>query len=112
MAKVTSFEDLEIWKDGIDMAVDIYNLSKEGELSKDFGLKDQVRRSAVSISANIAEGFEYDNNNDFIRYLTYSKGSTGELRSHVTILEKTGYISKEIASDIQTRLKAQGRKNR
>ena len=110
MAKVTSFEDLEIWKEGIDMAVDIYNISKRGELAKDFGLKDQVRRSAVSIPANIAEGFEYDNNNEFIRYLTYSKGSTGELRSHVTILERTGYINTETAEGLQQRLKAQGKK--
>ena len=110
MAKVASFEDLEIWKDGIDMAVDIYNLSKQDELSKDFGLRDQIRRSAVSIPANIAEGFEYDNNPDFIRYLTYSKGSTGELRSHVKVLERTGYIQAEVAYDLQTRLKTQGKK--
>jgi four helix bundle protein len=110
MAKVNTFEDLEIWKEGIEIAVEIYNISKQGELGSDFGLRDQIRRSAVSISANIAEGFEYDNNNDFVRFLTYSKGSTGELRSHLAILEKTKYLSKDEAEKLKGRLKMQSKK--
>jgi four helix bundle protein len=88
MATIKSFEDLEIWKEGIEIAADIYDICRKGELAKDFGLRDQVRRSAVSIAANIAEGFEYDNRKDFKRFLTYSKGSGGELRSHLAVLQK------------------------
>ena len=110
MATIKSFEDLEIWKEGIEIAADDYDICKKGELSKDFGLRDQVRRSAVSIPANIAEWFEYDNQKDFKRFLTYSKGSGGELRSHLTVLQKVGYISEEVSIAMQMRLKVQARK--
>ncbi len=110
MAAIKTYEDLEIWQEGIQIAVDIYNLSKRGELAKDFGLKDQVRRSAISIPANIAEGFEYDNRKDFKRFLTYSKGSGGELRSHLKVLADVGYIEEEVAKKLTERLKTQARK--
>src|SRR5581483_1472095 len=95
MATIKSFEDLEIWQEGIKIAVEIYKLSETGLIAKDFGLKDQLRRSAISIPANIAEGFEYDNRKDFKRFLTYTKGSSGELRSHLTVLEEVGVIERE-----------------
>ena len=57
-------------------------------------------RSAASISNNIAEGFEYDNNPDFIRFLRYSKGSAGELRNQLIILKKLGYISDEFYQEM------------
>lgn len=110
MATVKTFEDLNIWTEGIEIAVDIYKLTRQGEIAKDYGLRDQVRRSAVSVPANIAEGFEYDNAGDFVRYLKYSKGSTGELRSHLTILEMVGYIDRETSIAIKERLKIQARK--
>ena len=110
MAAIKTFEDLEIWKEGVQLAADIYELSKRGELAKDFGLKDQIRRSAVSIPSNIAEGFEYDNRKEFKRFLIYSKGSSGELRSHLTVLEKVDYIDKEILADFKNRLETQSKK--
>jgi four helix bundle protein len=69
-----------------------------------------LRRSAVSIPANIAEGFEYDNRKEFKRFLTYSKGSGGELRSHLSVLHKVGYVSEETCLAMQSRLKVQARK--
>lgn len=80
--KIEKFEDLEIWNKAIDLCVEIYALSEKGSLSKNFSAKDQLKRAALSISNNIAEGFEYDNNKELIRFLKYSKGSTGEVRSH------------------------------
>ena len=64
MDKINSFEDLEVWKNASDLGVEIYKLSSTGRISKDFGLRDQVQRAALSISNNIAEGYEYDNNKD------------------------------------------------
>jgi four helix bundle protein len=75
--KVERFEDLEIWKLSIKLATDIFKLSQKGQLDKDFGTKDQIRRASLSVSSNIAEGFEYNNNKQFIRFLNYSKGSLG-----------------------------------
>lgn len=74
MATYKNFEELDIWKDAIDLAEETYRLSFTGELSRDWGMKDQIRRSVASISNNIAEGFEYNNNRDFVKFLRYAKG--------------------------------------
>ena len=73
MAKIKQFEDLEIWQKAVRIAIEIYKISEEGKLKTDFGMKDQIRRATASVSDNIAEGFEYDNNKDFIKFLHYSK---------------------------------------
>lgn len=91
--KVTMFNDLEIWKISIEVTLEVYRLSTNGKFSQDFGLRDQIRRAAVSISSNIAEGFEIHNNNDFIRFLRIAKGSTGEVRNQLYIAHKLGYIN-------------------
>lgn len=93
MAKIERFEDLEIWKDAIDIGVMIYKLCESGKLKNDFSAKDQLRRAAVSISNNIAEGFEYNNNKVFLRFLIYSKGSAGELRSQLFFLKEAEIIT-------------------
>lgn len=95
MAKIERFEDLDVWKLAIVIAVKVYKLTETGKLSTDFGMKDQIRRAASSISNNIAEGFEYNNNKQFTNYLKISKGSCGELRNQIFILKEVGYISLE-----------------
>jgi four helix bundle protein len=85
MSEINTFEDLEIWKRGCQLAVDVYVANHE---SKDFGLKDQMQRAAVSIPSNIAEGCERDSTPDFIKHLRYSKGSCGELRTQLYISER------------------------
>ncbi len=102
--KINKFEDLEIWQKAIEIAIEIYRISEEGKLSKDYGSKDQIRRSATSISNNIAEGFEYDNNKEFIKFLKYSKGSAGELRSQLYILVKAGYIEQIFYEEMYSKL--------
>ena len=87
------FEDLDVWKRSASLSSDIY---KELSNLKDYGFRDQITRSGLSISSNIAEGFERKGHKELINFLNYAKGSTGELRSQVYIGMKIGYISKEI----------------
>jgi len=82
---VTTFEDLEVWKRSCQLAVDVCVAVHD---SKDYALKDQLQRSAISIPSNIAEGAERDSEGDFIRFLRISKGSCGELRTQLYISER------------------------
>lgn len=82
-----------VWKKGIALAKLIYQLTAEAPLSKDFGLKDQLRRASVSISANIAEGFERANRKEYVQFLNIAKGSAGELRSLIRVAFEVGYLS-------------------
>jgi len=100
MSKIEKFEELEIWKIAVSIAVDIYFLCDKEPLKSDWGMKDQIRRAACSMSDNIAEGFEYSNNPDFIRFLNYAKGSSGEFRNKLTILNKAEKINNEIFKDL------------
>ncbi|MFH0865573.1 MAG: four helix bundle protein [Bacteroidota bacterium] len=102
--KINQFEDIDIWKKAVEVAVEIYKESDKGKLAHDFGSKDQIRKSATSISNNIAEGFEYNNNKEFVRFLKYSKGSAGELRSQLHILYKSDYIKKEFYFEMHDKL--------
>jgi len=88
MATVKRFEELEVWQLSRELVLDIYNMFGK---HRDFAFRDQIQRAAVSIMNNIAEGFERKTNNEFIRFLYYSKGSAGEVKSMLylaTDLEK------------------------
>lgn len=104
MGKIKQFEDLEIWKEATSIAIEIYLISETGKLRTDFGMKDQIRRAAMSISDNIAEGFEYESNLQFVRFLRYSKGSSGELRNKLYVLKKVDFIDEEFYTSIYKRL--------
>ena len=92
--KITRFEDLEIWKLSLRITKIVYDLTSKGKFSKDFGLRDQIRRAIISVSSNIVEGFEKNNNNEFIRFLKIAKGSAGEVRNQLCIALAVGYITK------------------
>ena len=79
---LATFEDLEVWKRGCQLAVEACVMMHD---SKNFALKDQMQRSAISVPSNIAEGAERDSSADFIRFLRYSKSSCGELRTQLFI---------------------------
>jgi four helix bundle protein len=96
MAKYERFEDLPVWQHAIRIGVRIYNLSESEKLIKDYRAKDQLVGSAILISNNIAEGFEYNRNRQFIRYLEIAKGSAGELRSQLFLLVSAGKLDEEI----------------
>lgn len=101
MATIKSFEDLEIWQKAQDLGALAFKLSEENlKINKDFSFKDQLKRAALSISNNIAEGFEYNNNNDFYRYLRILKGSCGEVRNCLLFSIKINYCSSEEVSPL------------
>lgn len=93
--KIVKFEDLEIWKISLLATKLIYDLSSSQKFSKDFGLKDQIRRAIVSVSSNIVEGYEKRSNNEFRRFLLIAKGSTAEVRNQLNIALVVGYINKQ-----------------
>lgn len=90
MKKVETFEDLEVWKEGMRLSIQIYKLLKD---CRDYGFKDQIQRAAVSIPSNISEGFERQRNKEFIQYLYIAKGSCGEVRTQLFIAKELEYIS-------------------
>jgi len=92
MAGYYSFTEMPLWKEAVDFAAEVYLFCEKGNLKADYRMKDQLRAAASSISNNIAEGFEYGNNKVFIRFLIYSKGSSGEVFNQFTILKKANMI--------------------
>ena len=81
MAKIEKFEDLKVWQKAREVNLHLYNLSNKGTFSKDFALRDQIRRASVSIVSNIAEGFERNGNKEFNQFLSIAKASAGEIRA-------------------------------
>jgi four helix bundle protein len=90
--KIETFEDLLVWQKGIELVKQIYALTAEGKLNRDFGLRDQLRRAAVSIPTNIAEGFERASRKEYLLFLNIAKGSGGEVRSLLRVALEIGYI--------------------
>ena len=69
MAKINSFEEIIAWQEARELNADLYLITGEGNFTKDYGLRDQIRRASISITSNIAEGFERETSKEFIRYL-------------------------------------------
>jgi four helix bundle protein len=95
MATINDFEDLEIWQLGREICQLVWNLFETTSLGKDYELKNQMNRSSGSIMDNISEGFERNGRREFINFLSYSKGSCGELRSQLYRALDRNHISKE-----------------
>ena len=98
---VTRIEDLECWQRAKSLAVTLYQISKDGEFGRDFGLRDQIRRAAVSVASNIAEGKERETVSEFIRYLYVAKGSAGEVMTQLIIAEEIGYLDREKSLELR-----------
>jgi four helix bundle protein len=94
------FEDLPVWNDAIELAVQVYALTSRPEFKGHWSLKDQIERAAVSVSNNIAEGFERGTNNELLAFLYISRGSAGETRSMLCLLERIRLFH-ELGSDIR-----------
>jgi len=92
---VRRFEDFEVYKISRVITKEIYLLTKENIIKKDYPLSDQMRRAAVSVMSNIAEGYERDSKKEFTHFLNIAKGSNGELRSQLSIALDLEYISKQ-----------------
>jgi four helix bundle protein len=94
MATIKRFEDLECWKEARGLVRSVYVLTNQKKFSQDFELRSQVRRSAVSIMANVAEGFHRNSNKDFLKFLDYSRSSIAETLSHCYVALDQEYIEK------------------
>ena len=92
MSKVKAFEDLDCWKESGKLAISVFETF---EHIKNYGFKDQICRAVVSISNNVAEGFERGSDKDFRKFLYIAKGSCGEVRSMLYLALKLNYINKD-----------------
>lgn len=94
MAKLHSFEEIIAWQKARELNAEIYRVTNNNEIfNKDYGLRDQIRRASISVSSNIAEGFERETTKEFIRFLYIAKASAGEFRSQLYLASDLGYIS-------------------
>jgi four helix bundle protein len=92
MPTFKSFDKIEAWQNARKLAVEIYEITKRENFSKDFALRDQCRKACISVMSNISEGFERDGTNEFIQFLSIAKGSIGEIKSQLCIALDQGYI--------------------
>ncbi len=92
--KVENFEDLLVWQKGMAIVRQIYDITRDATLSRDFGLRDQLRRAALSIPTNIAEGFERASRKEYVNFLNIAKGSAGEVRSLLHVALELGYLER------------------
>ena len=93
MNKIERFEDILAWQKARVLTKDIYASAGTGLFAKDYGLRDQVQRASVSTMANIAEGFERGGDREFVQFLSNSKGSCGEVKSHLYVALDQGYVT-------------------
>jgi four helix bundle protein len=87
------FEDLDVWKRAVNLSANIYKTLRS---MRDYGFRDQISRSGLSVPSNIAEGFERDSLKECLTFFSYAKGSCGELRTQIYIGTEIGYIDKEL----------------
>jgi four helix bundle protein len=92
---MANFEKLHVWQIAKDLAVKIYRLTQNNEFARDFGFKDQIQRSAISIPSNISEGDELETDKQSVKHFYIAKGSAAELLTQILIGQEIGYISKE-----------------
>ncbi len=90
-----SFKELRVWQEAKALAIEVYKITAQGNITKDYGLKEQLQRAAVSVASNIAEGYERNSDKDFIRFLYMAKGSLSELTTQLEIASAIGYLNNE-----------------
>jgi len=95
MANIEKFEEIEAWQKARELTREIYRITNQGSFVKDFGLRDQIRRAAVSVMSNIAEGFGRGGNKEFIQFLSTAKGSASEVQAQLYVALDAEYITKE-----------------
>ncbi len=99
--RVRTFEDLLVWQMSIDLVQRVYVLTASGLFTKDFGMRDQIRRASVSIPTNIAEGFERLSRKEYLLFLNIAKGSAGEVRSLLRVALEVGYMEEPIYESLR-----------
>ena len=101
MPLIKRFQEIEAWQKARELTKAVYECTNSGKFSKDFGLRDQMRRAAVSVMSNIAEGFERGGKTEFIHFLSISKGSAAEVESQLYVALDQGYISEDRFKELQ-----------
>ncbi|MGH9907431.1 MAG: four helix bundle protein [Pyrinomonadaceae bacterium] len=105
MATFKKFEEIESWKTARKLTKEIYKVSNKAPFSKDFSLRDQIRRAAISVMSNIAEGYDRSGTAEFIQFLATAKGSAAEVRCQLYVAVDQGYIDNkqfDILSNLAT----------
>ena len=100
LMKIEKFEDIKAWQVAKELTGEIYELKCKSDYGIDIGYKDQIQRASISIMSNIAEGFDYRNDKDFIRFLRIARGSCAEVKSLLYIGFDINYINKEKLSEL------------
>ena len=100
---IERFEDIEAWKAARELASRIYKAAAQEPFNRDFGLRDQIQRAAVSIMANISEGFDSQGNKAFIQFLGYALRSATEVQSHLYVALDQDYIDREVFEEFYGR---------
>jgi four helix bundle protein len=95
MKKIKHFEELIAWQKARELTNQIYSTTKKGPFSKDFGLRDQIRKASVSIMSNLAEGFERGGRSEFHQFVVIAKGSCAEVRSQLYVAFDAEYVTQE-----------------
>ena len=103
--QIETFEDLIIWQKAVELAKEVYLITEREKLRTDFGLRSQMRNSAVSISSNIAEGFERRARNEYLNFLNIAKASAGELRSQLYVAREVGYLNADDHVELREKAK-------
>lgn len=103
MATVERFEELEVWQEARTLASEVYRATERGGFGRDFGMRDQIRRAAVSVMSNIAEGFERRSDRDFARFLRFAQGSAGEMRSVLYVAHDVGHLDEQSFEELKQR---------
>lgn len=100
MGKIERFEDMEAWQKARKLTKNIYSITKSNGFSKDFALKNQIRKASISVMSNIAEGFERNGTSEFAQFLAIAKGSAGEVSSQLYIALDQDYITQKTFNDL------------
>ena len=109
MAKVKDFRDLTVWRLGKEIVVEAYKISKGFPKSEIYGLTNQMRRAAVSIPSNIAEGFNRQHNKEYRQFLYTALGSCAELETQLEVSCDLGFLTKEVESPLLEKIKQESR---
>jgi len=107
--KISTFEEIKAWQEARNLTSLIYKVTYSAKFKKDYGLSSQIQRAAVSIMANVAEGFERRSKNAFIQFLNYASASNAELQSHLYVALDRDYIRQEEFQAIYNKSKEVGR---
>jgi len=99
---MSGFEELIAWQKARELTREIYRVTATGVFARDFGLRDQIRRAAVSVMSNIAEGYERGGRNEFHQFLVIAKGSCGEVRAQLYIAHDIGYLDAKAFEKLKT----------